>query len=101
MAKQKHFTAQKKIEILREHMENNISVSKLAEQYDIQPSLIYYWKKQLFEGAVDIFSQSRTGKLSQDKRYKKLKQKLSDRDFLISEIVSENIRLKKNINGED
>ena len=101
MAEQKHFSAQKKIEILREHMDNNIPVSKLAEEYDIAPSLIYYWKKQLFEGAIDTFSQSKKDKLSQDKRYQKLKQKLSDRDFLISEIVSENIRLKKNLNGED
>ncbi len=52
MAKKKRFTAEKKVEILREFLENRVSVSDLAEKYGVHPNSIHQWKKQLFEGAA-------------------------------------------------
>ena len=45
-------SAEKKVMILRELLENDISISDLAEKYHVHPNLIGKWKKQLFEGAV-------------------------------------------------
>ena len=101
MAKQKRFGPKKKIEIVREYLENNVQISQLAERYEISPNLIYYWKKQLFEGAIDTFKQSRGRQQKVNQQIKKLEDKLQQRDSLISEIVSENIKLKKNLNGEN
>lgn len=98
MSKKRRFTAEKKVEILREYLENQVSVSELAERYDITPSQIYQWKKQLFEGALQTFKPGKKA-TNQDRELKSLKETLADRDSVISEIISENIRLKKNDNG--
>ncbi|MHB2148151.1 transposase [Calditrichota bacterium LG25] len=61
-------------------------------------TVLYRWKKQLFEGALASFSDK--NKKSSDAKIDLLEKKLRERDKVISEIVSENIELKKNLNGE-
>lgn len=83
MSKNRRFSAEKKIAVLREHLENQVPVSQLADTHDITPSQIYQWKKQLFEGAFQVFKPAaKSGK--QDREIKSLKQKLVDRDSVIS-----------------
>lgn len=96
--KKRVFTAEQKVRILREHLDNQVSVSELCERYQIQPNSFYSWKKKLFEGAIQTFKSqpNRKNQYQTDK----LKEQLRDRESLITTIVSENIRLKKNINGE-
>gem|GEM_PF-6144310 len=43
----RQFTAEFKVEILREHLENQISIGKLCEKQEIHPNLVYLWKKEL------------------------------------------------------
>lgn len=85
------FTAEFKLQILREHLENQVSVSKICEQYHINPNLFYLWKKELFAGALERFSNKKNSNTDQVK--------LKDKDSLISEIVEDNLRLKKKLNG--
>lgn len=92
------FTAEQKVRILREHLDNQVSVSELCERYHIQPNSFYTWKKKLFEGALDTFSSQAARK--DHSQLNKLKQQLQDRDSLISTLVAENIRFKKNFAGE-
>lgn len=92
------YTAEQKVRILREHFENQVPVSTICERYQIHPNVFYRWKKQLFEGAIATFST--TQKKKTDKALSFLEMKLRERDKVISEIVSENIELKKNLNGE-
>ncbi|MHB2149524.1 transposase [Calditrichota bacterium LG25] len=92
------FSAEQKVRILREHLENQIPVSTICERYQIHPNVFYRWKKQLFEGALASFSDK--NKKSSDAKIHLLEKKLRERDKVISEIVSENIELKKNLNGE-
>ena len=98
MKKKRVFTAEQKITILREHLENRMSVSKLAEQHNISPVIIYQWKKQLFEGALQTFSPVKNK--HDARKIKTLENKLQEKDSLISEIVSENITYKKKLNGD-
>jgi len=98
--KKRVFSAEQKVKILREHLDNQVSVSELCKRYQIHPNIFYLWKKRLFEGALQTFkSQPTQGNNS--KQVDKLQQKLRDRDSLISTLVAENIQFKKNINGED
>jgi transposase len=97
--KKRNFSAEFKVQILREHLENQVPVGKLCEQHGIHPNLFYLWKKDLFEGALLTFTKSRTIKSDVD-RINRLEEKLKDKDSLISEIVEDNLRLKKKINGE-
>lgn len=100
MGKQKRqFTAEFKVQVLREQLENQVPVGKICEQYNIQPSMFYLWKKDLFIGALNTFSKKKDGKADEEK-FTRLEEKLKDKDSLISEIVEDNLRLKKKLNGE-
>lgn len=100
MNQRKHYSPEQKVEILREHLENQISLSELAERYGIHPTIIHRWKKQLFEGALNTFSQQREKTdRKKDVKIKHLEDVLKDRDGLIADIVTDNVRLKKKLNG--
>lgn len=99
--KRNQHAATKKVEILREHLENQVPISELSRRYNVNPNLIHKWKKQLFEGAVDIFSrQHQSISQSQSIRVGKLEEKIKDKDSLIAEVLADNIHLKKKMNGE-
>jgi len=56
---------------------------------------LYKWKKQLFEGAVDVFTKKQNGSVSMSEREnERLKEKLKSKDQLISELVQVRIILK-------
>lgn len=101
MNQRKHISSEQKVMIIREHLENRVSLSDLAERYHVHVNLLYRWKKELFEGAREIFhhkgnKQSRL----QARITERLQEKLQAKDKLISELVEENVRLKKNLNGD-
>ena len=100
MSQKRRFTAEKKVEILREYLENQVAISELADKYQLAPSQIYQWKKQLFEGSLEIFRPRNRGASCHEREIRELKQQLRDRDSVISEIISENIALKKSSNGK-
>jgi len=100
--KKKVIPGSRKVEILREHLENNIPISELSERYGVHPNQIYSWKKQMFEGAVDTFSGThKNTKQKESKQNQRLREKLREKETIISEIVEDNIRLKKSLNGEN
>lgn len=101
MSKKSRFSALEKVKILREYLENGTSISQLSEQYNIHPNLLYKWKNDLFTGALKTFSGEHVKKINKEAiKIKKLEEKLKERDSLITEIVSENVHLKKNFCGE-
>lgn len=93
----RQFTPEFKVQVIREQLENQIPIGRICEQFNIKPSLFHLWKREFFAGAVGIFmkkkSQQETAKLA------RLEEKLKDKDSLISEIVEDNLRLKKKLSG--
>lgn len=104
MKRKRIYTSEEKTIILREHLENNVSISELSEQYGIHPNAIYKWKKTLFEQAPKTLARKNTKdkkqKSKDEQRVTELERKLNQRESLIAEIVHENIELKKKFNGE-
>lgn len=103
MKERKHYSAEQKVIILRELLENNVPISQVAEKYGVHPNDIYNWKKKLFESASSVFSSKNfdnknTGE--KDKKIKNLEDKLKKRDEAISFLIRENIEIKKSIDGE-
>lgn len=81
-------------------MENQISISELSEHYGVHPNMLYKWKKELFEGALETFNQKHKKRTNlQYSKTKALEEKLKKKDSLIAEIIEENIKLKKNTFG--
>ena len=103
MSERKRFSAEQKVMILRELLENNVPISQLAEKYNIHVNDIYNWKKKLFESAVDIFSfkSDKQTNSATEKKIEILEEKLKNREEAITYLVSETIKIKKNINGEN
>lgn len=104
MKQRKQYTAEQKVIILRELLENNVPISQISEKYEVHPNDIYNWKKKLFESAAEIFTQkpSMAVKTSaEQKKIEKLEAKLKDRDEAINYLVRENIEIKKSIDGEN
>jgi len=99
MKKEKrNYSAEFKVELLREHLENQVPIGKLCEQHNINPNLFYLWKKELFNGALTTFSKTKTP-VQQNEKISRLEEKLREKDSLISEIVEDNLRLKKKLTG--
>ena len=102
MSSKKRIAHTKKIEILREHLENHVPVSDLAERYGVHVNQVYQWKKQLFEGAAETFSGAHKNRQkTESKETQRLREKLREKEAIIAEIVEDNIKLKKNLNGEN
>ncbi|MFQ6061530.1 MAG: transposase [Thermoplasmata archaeon] len=96
----RRFTAEKKIEILREHLKNDMKISEDCERYCVHPNLYYRWEKQLFEGAVGIFSVEGSGKGRNGReavRERKLVEKITRQQEVISWLTEENLKLKKTL----
>ena len=42
----KHYTAQKKVAVLRRHLGEKEPVSKLCDELKVQPTVCYRWQKE-------------------------------------------------------
>jgi len=47
MSSRKKYSAEQKLNIVREHLVNSVPISTLAERYQVHPNLIHKWQKQL------------------------------------------------------
>jgi len=101
MEQRKRMSAKEKMMILRELLDNKVQIGELSEKYSIHPNVIYNWKKTLFEKGETLFEDKREKTNSKaEEKISRLETKLKDKDSLISEIVEDNIRLKKSLNGD-
>jgi len=99
MSERRRFSSEEKVMILREHLDNNVKVSDLAAKYKVHPNMILRWKKELFEGALDVFSQKHK-KNGQDAKAQKLEDKIKKMQEVITELTTDNLELRKKYNGE-
>lgn len=96
--KRKYPAAEEKALILKRHLVEKVPMSNLCDEYDLQPSQIYRWQKQLFENATAAFR--RTNKRAEDAKDRKigvLEEKLVKKNEVVAELMEEHIQLKKEI----
>jgi len=98
MKKTSRFSSQEKVKILLESFSKETTVTDICKKYGLHPNLYYQWKKELFENAESIFTDKRIKNdvKKEQEKIKKLEEKLLYKDQLISEIVEDNMRYKKN-----
>ena len=101
MSKRKRCTAEEKMRILRDILEDGKPISQVAETYGIHPNNILNWRKQLFEGGVQTFQIKRTDISSKAEECKinTLEEKIKHKDEIIAELAGELLELKKNYSG--
>jgi len=101
MSKQqrRHISAEEKVKILRLHLLEGKAISAVCEEHGIQPSLFYTWQRQFFENGARAFSggpPDRTESKFQ-KQIEHLEQRLARKHEVLSELMEEHIRLKKEL----
>lgn len=99
--KRKRISTEEKVNILKQCFLEKKPMSDLCDKYDIHPTMIYRWQKELFANAVSAID---NGKDKEATKWKKkataLEEKLSKKNEVLSELMEEHIILKKNL-GEN
>lgn len=92
-----------KADAVRRHLVDKVPVSDLADELDVQPSMIHLWVKQVMEQAERAFQGAKSPKRSvgdgKDRKIAQLEEKLTNKNEVISELMEENVKAKK-ANGE-
>lgn len=96
----RQFSALQKAQIVRQHLADKEPVSKLAEELQVQPSLIHLWVNQVLAQAERAFESRRAGsngrgEQAKDRRIEQLEAKLVQKNEVISELMEDNVRSKK------
>jgi len=108
----KHYSAEERVAILREHLLEGKAVSEVCQQHQLQPAVFYGWQKTFFENGAAAFQRknkrAEEGKDRQiaplqekgkDRQIAPLQEKLANKNEVIAELMEENVRSKK-ANGE-
>jgi transposase len=97
MGKRKRYTAEEKLKILRDVLEDGKPISQVAEQKGLHPNNIMNWRKQLLEGGVQVFQIKRAdiSDKAEERKITALESKLKQKDEVIAELAEELLALKK------
>ena len=94
----RRFTAQQKVAIVRQHLVEKKPLSELCKEHKIDVSTFHRWQKELFENAAAALEpRCRRTTDAKDREVAFLKQKLQRKHEVLSEIMEEHIRLKKEL----
>jgi transposase-like protein len=98
-AERRHFSGEEKVKILRMHLLEGKAVSELCEQHKLQPSLFYQWQRTFFENGARAFEGSGNGRSENkwEKQVEALESRLQRKHEVLSELMEEHIRLKKDL----
>jgi len=90
---------EEKIRILRRFLVERIAISDLCDEYQVLPTQIYQWQKQLFEGGAKVFERTgRNGKAKEtayERKIAKLEESIKDKNEVVAELLQEHVQLKK------
>ena len=96
--KRKKYKPEEKVAILKRHLVDKVAVSDLCDEHNLHPTVFYRWQKEFFEHGGAAFDRSVSKKKKQeDERMKALEAKLQRKNEVLSELMEEHIKLKKNL----
>ena len=100
--KRRSFSAADKAAAVRKHLIDRVPVSQIADQMQVQPTLIHNWINAAMAQVERTFETPRAtnaGQAKTDRQLTQLREKLIAKNEVIAELMEENIRSKKD-NGE-
>lgn len=99
MRKKRHnYTPEEKVFILKRHLIERVPVSDLCDEYQLQPKIFYTWQQQFFENGVSAFARDNNHqKRAEEKRIEQLEEKLRRKHEVLSELMEEHVKLKKEL----
>jgi transposase-like protein len=96
----RHFTPQEKVAIVKRHLLEAVPISKLCDEFEINPTLFYQWQRQLFENAHLAFENGRKSRAVEDAKDQKIGQleaKMQRKNEVMAELMEAHTLLKKEL----
>src|SRR6202167_4417617 len=95
----RHYSPAEKVKILRRHLLDGVPISEVCEQERINPTQFYQWQKTFFENGAAAFARQPHSRSvgKQEQTITALEDKLKRKDEVVSEIMEEMVRLKKEL----
>lgn len=88
----KNYTGQEKVAILKRHLVDQVPISDLCDEYQLQPTVFYRWQKEFFENGAAAFEKSNNRKkTAEEQRIAKLEAKLQTKNEVLSELMEDHI----------
>ena len=95
----RRFGTDQKATILKRYLVDRVPISDLCDEYGIKPNQVYAWQKILvdnLEAAFHPVAKRAARKTSaQEEKVARLEAKLAQKNEVISELMEENVRAKK------
>jgi transposase-like protein len=91
----RHFSADTKLQILKEGRQTNLSISQVCEQYQISPTLFYQWERQADQAALQALNGQTRGRRKVRPAEEQLQAEVQRLQAVIAELSAENLQLKK------
>ena len=95
--KQRRFTPEQKVAIIRRHLLEQVPVSDLCDEYDLQPTVFYRWQKQLFEKGAAVFERQTDPTTPLKRRVAHLEGKIATKNEVIAELMEAQVQTKKEL----
>ena len=96
--KRRQYSPEQKMAIVRRHLLEQVAVSDLCDEYQLQPTVFYAWQKQLFENGGVVFERRTEGPARQlTRQVSNLEDKLNTKNEVLAELMEEHLRLKKEL----
>ena len=67
---QRQYSADWKAKVALEAIKGQRTVQEIASHYEVHPTLVTHWKKQLLEGAAEIFANGKRAAADADEELK-------------------------------
>ena len=95
----KNYSPEEKVAILRRHLLDHVPVSKVCDEYQLQPTVFYRWQKEFFEHGASAFRhrKGRRQSSAHEQRITELEAKLQRKNEVLSELMEEHVQLKKDL----
>ena len=95
----KDYSPEEKVVILKKHLIGQVPISTICDEYHLQPTVFCRWQKEFFENGATAFQ--RLGRHHpidrQARRIEELEAKLRRKDEVLSELMEEHVKLKKEL----
>ena len=93
----KNYTAEEKVAIIRRRLVDQVPISDLCDEYKLQPTVFYRWQKQFFDNGAAAFDTDRKDDSARLDKMAALEKKLALKNEVLSELMEEHIKLKKEL----
>jgi transposase-like protein len=68
--KRRQFSAEWKAKVALEAIKGQRTIQEIASHYEVHPNLVTHWKKQLLDGAAQVFSSGKMVEAEADEQLK-------------------------------